>query len=185
MVRTLSFGCFCAGEVTCQNRNLFCRAPKTSKKSRSGFLWITSLLMGIPWGFNHHKRWWSWSQNPLLLGLIHVSLRAQGTFTPHNTIHYITLRYFTLCCVTLRNTTQYITWKWRGSINIDNYFLGQIDLKLRQKGWQNHWQRGRGNSRYPISRVLWPANLAAEPVANSVEAKNHGICAGKWYGRAS
>ena len=79
----------------------------------------------------------------------------------------------------------YIYRKWRGSINIDNYFLGQIDLKLRQKGWQNHWQRGRGNSRYPISRVLWPANLAAEPVANSVEAKNHGICAGKWYGRAS
>ena len=35
------------------------------------------------------------------------------------------------------------------------------------------------------SWVLWPANLAAEPVVNSVGTKNHGICAGKWYGRAS
>ena len=61
----------------------------------------------------------------------------------------------------------YIYWKYRGSLKIDNYFLGQIDLKLRQKGWQNH----RRNSRNLISRVLWPANLAAEPAVNSVETK--------------
>ena len=61
----------------------------------------------------------------------------------------------------------YIYWKYRGSLKIDNYFLGQIDLKLRQKGWQNH----RRNSRNLISRALWPANLAAEPVVNSVETK--------------
>ena len=99
-------------------------------------------------------------------------------------IYYRNINVY-VCVYIYIHTHLYIYWKWRGSINIDNYFLGQIDLKLRQKGWQNHWQRGRGNSRYPISRVLWPANLAAEPVANSVEAKNHGICAGKWYGRAS
>ena len=61
----------------------------------------------------------------------------------------------------------YIYWKYRGSLKIDNYFLGQIDLKLRQKGWQNH----RRNSRNLISRVLWPANLAAEPAVNSAETK--------------
>ena len=32
---------------------------------------------------------------------------------------------------------------------------------------------------------LWPANLAAEPVVNSMGTKSHGICAGKSYGRAS
>jgi len=32
--------------------------------------------------------------------------------------------------------------------------------------------------------ALWPANLAAEPVVNSVGRKSHGICAGKSYGRA-
>jgi hypothetical protein len=31
---------------------------------------------------------------------------------------------------------------------------------------------------------LWPANLAAEPVVNSVGTKSHGICAGKRPGKA-
>ena len=67
---------------------------------------------------------------------------------------------------------------------MDNFFLGQIDLQLPQKGWQNR-HRGCGNSRDPIYWVLWPTNLAAEPVVNSVGTKNDGICAWKWYGRAS
>ena len=70
------------------------------------------------------------------------------------------------------------------SINTHNYFLGQTDPKLWLKGWQNHWQKAWRDSRNQIFFVLWPANLAAEPVVNSVGTKSHGICAGKSYGRA-
>lgn len=52
------------------------------------------------------------------------------------------------------------------------------------KGMVKPPAEGPAQLKKPDFSGLTPANSASEPVVNFAGAENHGMCAGKWYGRA-